>query len=355
MNRMRVVTVSIFLIATLLGTGERSFAQDADTTEADAPLAAELVQMEPPAEESEESELAEEDEADITGVTPFVVGKLEQTHATLSGRIETMAKSIDEFFAEDKVFEEATKSYARVRLDTVFREYGDNGFAGDLKLRVDLPRTKERFRLLIETDPQRDTTEKLEDVPADVVEEKSYFLSIERQLRESGKWDIRPALGIKLHLPPDPFARLRAFRYIGLDKWLLRLSGNAFWFDSNGWGGNTSMEFDRPLSDEILFRATSVLSWQEQEKFRRFDQAFSLFQRIDHRRSLVYEIGALTDDAESWDANTYFMQIRYRKDVHKGWLFAEVVPRNTFLETAGFHPEPSFTLRLEMVFGKGYL
>ena len=25
------------------------------------------------------------------------------------------------------------------------------------------------------------------------------------------------------------------------------------------------------------------------------------------------------------------------------------------IKTAGFHPEPSFTLRLEMVFGKGYL
>ena len=225
------------------------------------------------------------------------------------------------------------------------------GFAGDLKLRIDLPRTERRLKLLIETDPQRDNTNQLENVPIDVVQEKDYFLSLERQ-RKRGAWDVRPALGIKAHFPPDPFVRLRAFRYVDLNTWLLHVSGNAFWFNSSGWGMNTSLEFDRALSASFLFRSGTTFSWEEEEKFRRIEQVFTLFQRIGDRVNLAYETGIHFDDEMDWDSNLYYGRVRYRQDIHKNWLFAEIIPQLTYREENNFEDEFSLTFRLEMVFGR---
>ncbi len=299
--------------------------------------------------------LIEDEGSQSVGVLDVVIGKLDTTHNSISIGLEETASSIDAFFADDIVFEQANKSYLRIALDMVSKEYDGTGFAGDLKLKVDLPRIKKRLRLLIETDSQRDAKENLEDFPSDVVQERDLFISLERPLGGKRRWDIRPSLGIKAHRPIDPFARIRSYRDFTLDNWLLRASNRVAWFDSRGFGGNGVLEFDRAIKKGLLFRSTSTLSWEEEEKFRRFEQGLSLYQHIDERQSMAYQIAGFADDEFDWHANQYYMRVRYRKGIYKKWMFAEIIPQLTFLKETGFHNEASITLRLEMVFGERYL
>ena len=293
-------------------------------------------------------------EAQSVGVLDVVIGKLDTTHTTISSGLGLTASSIDSFFADDKVFEQTNHSYLRIALDMVSKEYAGTGFAGDLKLKVDLPRTKKRLRLLIETDSQRDSKENLDDLPTDVVQERDFFISLERQVGGERNWDIRPSLGIKAHRKLDLFARVRSYRDFGLNKWLLHASNNLAWFDSRGFGANGVLEFDRALTKTLLFRATAALNWQEEEMFRRFTQSLSIFQHIDERQSMAYQIAGFADDENDWQANQYYMRVRYRKGLYKKWVFGEIIPQHTFLKETSFHGEASITLRLELVFGESY-
>ncbi len=315
----------------------------------------EPVVPDPAADTGEPADVPVVSDPDIPEQGPAIVEKIDIAHVAVSGRIERTARWLDRFFADDKIFDDATDSYARVKLDSVFEPGGNVGFSGDIRLKIDLPRTQKRLKLLIESDPQRENRTDLENVPADVVSEKSYSLSLERQLSEVHRWDVRPALGIKARTPLDPFARLRAIRYFNLQKVVARVSSSAFWFDSSGFGANLGVEFDRALIDVFLLRSGTGLTWEEAEKFRRIEQQFSLFHRIDDRQNMAYQIGILADDEFNWRVNTYYYRIRYRKDIHDGWVFAEIIPQWTYREENSFDDEPSLTLRLEAAFGHSTL
>jgi len=295
-----------------------------------------------------------EDNNKTGGLLDAVIGKLDITHTSISSQLEQTATSIDSFFADDIVFEQTNQSYMRIALDMVSEEYDGTGFAGDLKLKVDLPHIKKRLKLLIETDSQRDSKENLEELPSDVVQERDFFISLERKLGGVRKWDIRPSLGVKVRRPIDPFARIRTFRYFALDNWLLRASNTLAWYDSHGYGANGALEFDRIIKTGLLFRTTSKLSWQEEEMFRRFDLGFSLYQRIDERQNMAYQIAGFADDEYDWRSNKYYTRVRYRKGLYKKWMFGEIIPQFTFHKETGFHSEASITFRLEMVFGESY-
>jgi len=300
------------------------------------------------------SVLIEDDDNQSGGVFDAFISKLDITHTSISSTLEETAISIDSFFADDVVFEQTNHSYLRIALDMVSEEYDGTGFAGDLKLKVDLPHIKKRLKLLIETDSQRDSKENLEELPADVVHERDFFISLERKLGGAKRWDIRPSLGIKVNTPINPFIRIRSFRYFELDNWLLRASNTLDWYDLRGYGANGALEFDREIKEGLLFRVTSKLSWQEEEMFRRFDLGTSLYQRIDERQSLAYQIAGFADDEFDWHSNEYYMRVRYRKGLYKKWMFGEIIPQLTFLKENNFHNEASITFRLEMVFGESY-
>ncbi len=298
--------------------------------------------------------IEEDDGRESSGMLDAVISQLDVTHHSISNQLEKTATSIDSFFANDSVFEQSNRSYMRVALDMVSKKHGGLGFAGDLKLKVDLPHIKKRLKLMIETDSQRDSKESLEQLPADVIQERDFFISLERRLGGKKRWDIRPALGLKINAPIDLFSRLRTFRYFALGHWLLRASSSLAWYDSRGYGANGVLEFDREINQRLTFRVTSKLEWQEEEMFRRFDQTLTLYQHINERQNIAYQIAAFADDENDWQSNRYYMRVRYRQGLYKKWMFGEIIPQLSFLKESGFHNESSITFRLEMVFGENY-
>ncbi len=296
-------------------------------------------------------------DGDVPSVFDTVLSRADGAHEYVSTGLEATAKSLDGFFAEDSAFEEATNTYLRLNFDSVFKEYEGMGFAGDARLKVDLPNTKKRLKLLIESDAQRGDTEGLEESPEQVAQNRDYSVAIERVVPGMvEKWNIRPSLGIKVRAPLDPFIRLRSHRYFEYTNWLLRFASGVSWFDSRGYDAYLSLSFDRPLNDVFTFRYGPQLSWTEEDMFRRLGQGISLYQQIDERQKIAYQIGSEADDDwdGEWRAKRYDIQIRYRRNLYKKWLFGEIIPHWQYLKETGFRVEPSLTFRLELVFGERY-
>lgn len=291
--------------------------------------------------------------------SPWYLWPADVTHSVLSRGIEGTAKGIDSFFATEEALEEATRSFIKLQGNAAWIESRGDFYEFNVDARLDLPGTEDRFQLLVESDPERSTAAGEDDPDADSPveaaeeEEEDFTLAVEAWLEgeRDVNWQIRPALGMRVSLPLNPFTRLRVIRRDQYAKWDSRLSTTLAYFYREGVLFNAAQDFDRPLSDTLLFRSRSAYGWRRQPDVETFQQTFSLFKTLTERRRVAYEAGMRSDDQPTgWEVTDYFVRIRYRQRVYKEWLFAEVQPQVRWPKAANFDHEAGLLFRLEAVF-----
>jgi hypothetical protein len=291
------------------------------------------------------------------GSRSWYLRTMDFTHTTLSHGIEGTAKGIDAFFATDEALEEATKSFVRIGSDARWVEHAGFRLEGSADARLDLPGTEERFQLLVESDSEQagQDQDPLADSQA-AQEEGNDDLGVAIEAWLEGdrdvNWQLRPAVGIRGGLPPNPFARFRVIRRDQYAKWDSRFETTLAYFYQDGVIFNASKDFDRPLSDSWLFRTRTTYRWSRDEELTSAGERLSLYHTITERRRAAYEIGLTGDDEPGWGIDTYFARIRYRQRIYKHWLFAEVQPQVRWLKAIDFDNEAALIFRLEAVFGE---
>lgn len=297
----------------------------------------------------DEAELFEEDE-DL-GNKIFSV--LDRPQKKLADVLEKMAEGMDRFFSREEILYDDSGTYAKWTLDTLFEEGGEVSFDSRVRVRLRLPQTQKKLKLVVETDADVkdvDTTgQEFQPTPQEAVQEKTYFAGLERDYGKKGGWQYSPSIGIKLHSPVDPYIRFRFIREFLNDDWLFRFTEMPFWFDSTGWGSETTFQFDIHAGKSSLFRSISNGRWTRQTEFYDLSQVFSLIHTISDKKAVSFNIGAYGIDEPTIHVTDYLVSLNYRQRIHSDYLFMELVPHVRYFKENDFEPEHAFILRLEMV------
>lgn len=286
-----------------------------------------------------------------------IYGVLDKPHKYISENVEKFVTGFDRFFANDALYRYTTGSYVQITGDTLIEENGEIGYAANFKARVDLPGTKKRFKLIFNTDPteKQDPVERsVDESPAAAVQESDLYGSVQRE-REIRNWKFRPSIGVKVGMPLEPFGKLRFTSTHSMWRWALRADQNFYWFDDSGFGSDSTIEFDRPIGKENLFRASSFARWTEETEFFQLSQIFTFYQTLSPSRKISYQIGAYGQTQPTWFMTDYLVVIRYRQNLHKDWFFFEVRPQVQYSKVNDWDDAVSLLLRLEMLFGRKYL
>ncbi|MGI9264509.1 MAG: hypothetical protein ACR2QU_06250 [Gammaproteobacteria bacterium] len=286
---------------------------------------------------------------------PWEFGKTVDTwHASISSRVERSARRIDSFFADDRFYADATKSYARLSVQSTWENGEDTESEARVRARIDLPGTRQRLRLFVEGGEPDEGEGTASDSITEALDDNDYNVGLEAQLRNTGRWDLRPGLGVKASNSPDPFVRLRAVRYEHLDSWLMRFSAGVAEFVDDGTEVQSRVDFDRKINPDWLFRSTSRARYRDSKDRIDFLQQLTVFQKINSRLGLAYDIGVRADDDPDWEVDHYFGQLRARVRAYKKWLFVELKPQVVFREEDDYDPSYLFSLRMDAVFGQDY-
>ncbi len=286
---------------------------------------------------------------------PRLLALIDKTHAGISRGLSSAVTRVDRFFATENVFEEINTSYARVPLDMILEENGEYVFKARIKGKLDLPHAKRRFKLIIESTVVEDLSETapLAETPPQALVENDYFLSLEVQLKKTGRWKIRPATGVEFRWPPDLFGRLRAIRYFALGRrWLGRFSSTAVYLLEAGAEVEANQQFSRALHKNFLFRSQSSLKWTQEKTYTEAAQTFSVYQHLSRQANLAYHFGIFANDqAGHWQVSQHRLWLRYRRLMYKDWLFMDLIPELRFPHGEDYRPTYYLTLRIEPVFG----
>ncbi len=242
---------------------------------------------------------------------------MDKIHAGISEGVEASAKRVDSFFADDRFYTDATASYLRVSGQTTFEHDEDDRSQARVRLRLDLPGTRERLRLFVEGGDPDDVEATISDSIPEALDDNDYNIGLETQIPNTEKWDLRPAIGVKASGSPDPFARIRAIRYERLDGWLLRFATGVSEFVDDGTEVGARVDFDRKINPDWLFRSTTRGEYRDSKDRIEALQQFSLFQKYNDRVGFAYDVGVRADDDPDWEVDQYFTQVRARFRVYR--------------------------------------
>jgi hypothetical protein len=277
---------------------------------------------------------------------------LDYPQHTLYTDLESIARSLDSFFANETVRYDYSGTYARYTLDTSFAEGGETSVIGNLNVSLRLPRTQQKLSLVLESDPletqsplQRATT-----VGTEQSSNNGVFAGLQKEFGKEEKWRFKPSLGLKLHFPIEYYVRMRAYRDYKFELWNMLLSESIYWYDTTGTGIDSEMTWSHVLDDDLLFSASSLVRYTTQ--YDRFDlsEVFALTQPLSRRRTITYSIGFFGNTDPTMHITDYVLQARYRQLLHSNYLYMELVPQVRYSIDHAFTQEDSFLLRLEWFF-----
>lgn len=283
---------------------------------------------------------------------------LNAPHAWFSQRLGNMSRQIDSYFGGADVYEEISGSYLEANLAQQLQEVGSDPATADFHIKVELPYTERHFDLLLESvaedvDPRNDNPARTRG-PRGEGQSSGIFAGLRRVFVDTTGMQISTDLGVKVHLPPELFARARLRRTWPLGDWQLRFKETPFWYQDEGWGQTTEFDLDRWLSERFAFRANSRYQWLNDGDEWLLEHGVALYQILDSRNTLAYETGFQAKN-RPLRSTQYRVGLRFRRRVHRDWLFLSVVPDIIWRRDKGFQPEPGLFIELEVLFGEHYL
>lgn len=310
-----------------------------------------VVEPAPPAAEPAPMEVEKE---------PVLPGDVQLTgaHDYLSRNVEVLSRRIDAFFGADRTFAESSGTYIQTRGSLIFLETGNVDFDGQVRAKLDLPNLKRKISLVIESE-EEDAGAQTPGITTgaqsatQTLNNQDLTASLQYVLRQEPTWDLRLQPGIRGVWPPQTFLRLRARLTTPFsERWLSRFTLTPGWFDPRGFEARLRHDFDRAGRGGSLFRVATEGVWLvKEDRNVEIGQSFFYAHPINRLSHMAYEVGVLFETDPGFKANTYFSSIRYRRDIHRGWVFLEVKPQALFPREKDYEIAPSIALSIEMLFG----
>lgn len=286
---------------------------------------------------------------------------LNAPHAWFSRRLGNLSRQIDSYFGSSiDLYNEISGTYVEVELAQQLAEAGDDETDADFRIKLELPRTEQRLDLLLESvreelDPRDDDAADQPRRTRDDEPAPGIFAGLRRVFVDTTGLQVSADAGVKVRTPLEPFARTRLRRTWPLGEWQLRFKESLFWFDSDGAGQTTEIDLDRWLSERFALRTSGRYRWRDETDEWRIGHGVALFQILDRRNSLAYEAGVQASNRPLLRSEQYRLGLRFRRRLHRDWLFLSLVPDVIWRRKRDFRPEPGLRIELEALLGEHYL
>ncbi|MFK5915365.1 MAG: hypothetical protein QM484_13420 [Woeseiaceae bacterium] len=280
---------------------------------------------------------------------------LDGTQQYISSGVEYMAKNIDEFFSSEQALYDTSKSYLKLTQNLVWSEGGESEASSNVSFKLRLPYTKRKLHFTFESNKGEDSTEnqaQLENTKNISDEDKIYSAGIQAEREGKNGWKVKTSIGIDLKSTLDLFTRFRLSREFKFNDWSINWQETPYWYNSFGWGFDSSLELNNKITDKDLFRSSLLARWKEETDYFELSQVFRMFHTLSKKKALSYYVGVYGLSEPILYSTHYLIGINYRENIHKDYLFAEIVPQILYQRINDFRPEYSILFRVEMVFKK---
>lgn len=270
---------------------------------------------------------------------------------------------IDDFFGTGQDTGDVNKSWARFRFDARKPPDATGKLRASVKLRLVLPRSEKRFRLLLSTEEDNtlsDDTDSAQQaqLQGDETQDVSLALRFVRSARKSGSvnFDIGTrSRDSSLQL----FARLNtAYEKDIWTNWTGRVGNSLYHYSKSGYENKLSFDLQRPIpvSRPVFFRSNTAINWRKGSKGASIGETLGIYTELSRRTALVVELSAGYSTALNEDQSARYsgteLQLRFRQNIWRPWFYYEIWPSVGWPSTNDYERAYGVLLRVEFVIGQ---
>ncbi|WP_163340433.1 hypothetical protein [Desulfopila sp. IMCC35008] len=277
---------------------------------------------------------------------------IDDVHKVASETLFDTAEWFDSFFDDTRYDAELNKSRAKLKLSTKITDDGDIDISPRFQWRIHLPKISRKTNLILfgSEDDDDDFGSGTNDSPSDEDRSRDDFGAAIQQFFKIGeKYNISGTFGLS---SSAVYTGLRYRYYLDLGPWQSRIVERLRYYTDDGWENTLSLDLERHISSNWLFRSTASLNWYENEDGLPYDLSFNFYRFISERRALALEWYNSFETRPTHELADIQLQFRYRQRLHRKWLLYEIKPRVNFREENDRDPEFSLYFILEAKFGR---
>jgi hypothetical protein len=279
---------------------------------------------------------------------------LEWSRDLAKNYVESLNDGVDSFFMgaffdDERVDDESSGSNGRVYFTTRRVQGAGVDYKVGLNLKLVLPRSRDRFKLLVETDENEDTDK--ESNVIGTAENVTYSTAIRVELKDGNSWKSSLDNGVRWSGEPVYFTRIRTRRTDYFEEWRLRLLHSVSWRTDVEWGTRVSASLLRPIDLTCHFRTGFSADYLLSDDFANLESSAAIFNELNHRSAMLYQVAVLGDTERISKVSNTVVSVSYRRKIYKHFVFAEVVPEVAWPREQGYEATAAVNLRFEMIFG----
>ena len=238
-----------------------------------------------------------ETEESTNGIIKKTGDTVERYHGAFTRKYIDTVEWMDSYYGDSSYAEETNRSWARLRLDTVFKEEESAELKARLKAKVIFPQTEGKIQFLFSGDDDDSFDQDDDDGSAfgsgGFSDEDNAAAALRYVKVHSPNFISRYDLGLHSR---DSTYRLnvsakQSYHWGIGEHWNGHISNRLWLFTSIGWEDDIKFEFDRLFGERQnwLFRSFSKLRWREIEDYSTFEQRFSFYNKLRGNSLIAYE------------------------------------------------------------------
>lgn len=313
--------------------------------------------------QAEIPETAEDPER--VGIVRKATVYVDDAQRVASERFGNFMGRVDGFFSKAGSNEDAVsnRSWARIRLDAKRPADGELKIRSSLKVRLVLPETERRFKLLLSTEGDDNELggENAEPGQGDgstTEGNASAAIRFIRSARSNGS--INLDVGVrKRDSEVQFFTRLNTgYRGTIGDTWNTSVTNSYYYYNESGFEDRLSFDFRRVLitRNDLYFRTFTEFNWLKGRPGAVISQTLGLYTQFGNTKSLAFEALAGYHTAISEGVDDRFrgheLRFRWRHNVWRPWFFYEFWPSVSWPSTNEYERSYGALLRAEVVVGQ---
>ncbi|MGQ7847743.1 hypothetical protein ACUNV4_24835 [Granulosicoccus sp. 3-233] len=308
---------------------------------------------------------SEEAEEESPGIVDKATVYVDEAQRKATQRFSGFMNQVDGFFSDATTNEGRLNndSWARIRLDANQPAGEDFEVKPSLKVRVSLPNTEKRFKLLFsteddDTDVVGSSVDRLQGSVVNSDSNASAAIRFIRSARDNGNADVD--IGVRQREGDiQYFGRLvLGYRKMLARKWNFSASNSYWHYSKSGFENRLTTSFQRKLfyQENLFIRSHSEINWRKGRKGAVIGQTFGVYSQLSEEKALAFELiagyhTALNNGLEDRFRGHEF-RLRWRHNVWRPWFFYEVWPSISWPATADYEKSYGILLRMEMVIGE---